>query len=117
MSNPPPKPGIGDMWSITIEDFSKYPFEQDPDKALGQAIIEDMKARRELGINRYGVVLQAFNGRDALLDAYEEALDLRVYLTQAYFEEDFNLPQHQDPRIYADSLLGILKYLIMRRNG
>ena len=32
--------------------------------------------------------LQAFNGRDALRDAYEEALDLCQYLRQALYERD-----------------------------
>jgi hypothetical protein len=30
--------------------------------------------------------LQPFNGRDSLLDAYEEALDLTVYLKNAHTE-------------------------------
>ena len=32
--------------------------------------------------------LQAFNGRDSLKDAYEEALDLCVYLRTAIYEKD-----------------------------
>ena len=50
-------------------------------------VIEDMKKRKELGIKRYGTALQADNGRDALLDAYEEALDLCQYLRQAIEEQ------------------------------
>ena len=37
---------------------------------------------------RYGTALQPHNGRDALLDAYEEALDLAMYLKQAIVERD-----------------------------
>ena len=37
---------------------------------------------------KYGVGLQPHNGRDVLRDAYEEALDLCVYLRQAIFERD-----------------------------
>lgn len=51
-------------------------------------VIEDMRARDRLGRERYGVPLQAGNGRDALRDAYEEALDLCVYLRQAIEERD-----------------------------
>lgn len=51
-------------------------------------LIADIEARRDLGIKRYGVALQAGNGRDALRDAYEEALDLSVYLRQAIEERD-----------------------------
>ena len=51
-------------------------------------VIKDMEKRDQLGRSRYGVPLQPFNGRDALIDAYEEALDLVVYLKQAILERD-----------------------------
>jgi hypothetical protein len=47
-----------------------------------------MKRRNEFGEFKYGTPLQAHNGRDALKDAYEEALDLCVYLRQALYERD-----------------------------
>lgn len=40
-----------------------------------------------MGLKKYGTVLQPNNGRDALVDAYQEALDLVVYLRQR-IEED-----------------------------
>ena len=49
-------------------------------------VIADVQARKEVGRARYGTVLQPFNGRDALRDAYEEALDLCQYLKQALVE-------------------------------
>lgn len=49
-------------------------------------VIEDMRSRDQEGQRRYGVRLRAHNGRDALQDAYEEALDLAVYLKQAIVE-------------------------------
>lgn len=42
----------------------------------------DIAERDKLGRERYGTPLQAFNGRDALVDAYQESLDLVVYLRQ-----------------------------------
>lgn len=48
--------------------------------------------RRALGVRRYGVSLQAGNGRDALVDALEEAIDLVQYLAQAVIERDGKLP-------------------------
>lgn len=51
-------------------------------------VLEDIAERKRLGIERYGTPLQPFNGRDALLDAYQEALDLCQYLRQALFERD-----------------------------
>jgi hypothetical protein len=52
-------------------------------------VIDDLTTRLRVGIQRYGTPLQAFNGRDALRDAYEEALDLACYLRQAIAERDF----------------------------
>ncbi len=49
-------------------------------------VIKDMEERRLHGIEKYGTALQAHNGRDPLIDAYQEALDLCVYLRQALEE-------------------------------
>lgn len=49
-------------------------------------VIADMHERDQVGRQRYGTPLQAHNGRDALVDAYQEALDLVVYLRQAIEE-------------------------------
>jgi hypothetical protein len=49
-------------------------------------VIEDMRARDNAGRAKYGTPLQAGNGRDPLVDAYQEALDLAVYLRQAIEE-------------------------------
>ena len=46
----------------------------------------DLEERRRKGIQTYGTPLRAWNGRDALVDAYEEALDLCCYLRQAISE-------------------------------
>ena len=47
----------------------------------------DFDARDEVGRVRYNMRLQPHNGRDALIDAYQEALDLVVYLRQALYEK------------------------------
>uniref|UniRef100_UPI003F491C52 hypothetical protein n=1 Tax=Streptosporangium sp. CA-235898 TaxID=3240073 RepID=UPI003F491C52 len=51
-------------------------------------VIQDIAERRETGIGRYGTALQPWNGRDSLLDAYQESLDLTCYLRQAMAERD-----------------------------
>lgn len=52
-------------------------------------VSEDLYSRLEFGLKKYkGTPLQPHNGRDALKDAYEEALDLACYLRQALFERD-----------------------------
>ena len=50
--------------------------------------LSDLEERYKEGVRRYGVALQPFNGRDALQDAYEEAIDLALYLRQAIYERD-----------------------------
>lgn len=55
-------------------------------RPVWELVIEDMKARDQFGREKYGTPLQAHNGRDALVDAYQEALDLCVYLRTAIEE-------------------------------
>ena len=49
-------------------------------------VIKDMNARNEFGKNKYGVALKPFNGRDSLLDIYEELLDAVVYIKNLIIE-------------------------------
>lgn len=56
--------------------------------AVWGLVMKDMVDRDQTGRERYGVPLQGHNGRDALVDAYQEALDLAVYLRQAIYERD-----------------------------
>lgn len=54
---------------------------------IADLVMQDMRDRKDLGIQQYGTPLQAFNGRDSLQDAYEETLDKSVYLKQALIEK------------------------------
>jgi hypothetical protein len=49
---------------------------------LTSEVAADLQARKQLGLDRYGSLLQAGNGRDALLDLYEELEDSAVYAKQ-----------------------------------
>src|SRR5689334_1433182 len=53
--------------------------------AVWDLVLKDMADRDYTGLRRYNTRLQPHNGRDALRDAYEEALDLAVYLRQAIY--------------------------------
>lgn len=78
---PPPTAGTGpDIWPLVIADLPE-----------GSPLRADMQERHEQGIAKYGVPLRAFNGRNAMVDAYQEALDLVVYLRQA-LEETYLSP-------------------------
>lgn len=70
MSQPMPKPGQQDVTP---------------------ALVALLKERQAQGIATYGTPLQTHNGRDALWDALEEALDLCQYLAQAIMERDGEL--------------------------
>lgn len=56
--------------------------------SMHDLVIQDIQARKEFGLKKYGSLLQPFNGRDAFLDLYEELLDFMVYLRQIRFERD-----------------------------
>lgn len=51
-------------------------------------VAADIEERKRVGIERYGTTLRPFNGRNALLDAYQECLDMAVYLKQALLEQE-----------------------------
>jgi len=56
-------------------------------------VIQGLEARAEFGLKKYGTLLRTSNGRDALVDAYQEALDLVMYLAQAIMEREEALEQ------------------------
>jgi hypothetical protein len=56
-------------------------------KPIWELVIADIQERDRVGRAKYGTPLQANNGRNALVDAYQEALDLCVYLRQNIEEE------------------------------
>lgn len=60
-------------------------------KILSQ-VYNDLKERDRKGIETYGTSLTTFNGRNSLLDAYEEVLDLAMYIKQK-LEEDKHITE------------------------
>lgn len=56
--------------------------------ALWELVEADMQGRDTFGKHKYGIRLQPHNGRDFLVDAYQEALDLVVYLRGVMYERD-----------------------------
>jgi hypothetical protein len=66
------------------------PVRSEMSESVTDAVVADMVKRRETGVKKYSVELLTFNGRDALLEAYQESLDLTMYLKQALMERDAN---------------------------
>lgn len=64
-------------------------------------VAADFLNRGDYGLRKYGTKLTVHNGRDALMDAYEEALDLVVYLRQMIEEREIararQVPTHTEP--------------------
>lgn len=50
-------------------------------------IVDDIKARGEIGKQKYGTYLMTHNGRDADIDLYQELCDAIAYNTQGVLEE------------------------------
>lgn len=81
---PPPDPdakGV-EVWASAIADLK-------PQAVAGSVavlLLEDMVARDTDGRKKHGVPLTAHNGRDAMLDAYQEQLDAVAYFHQLALE-------------------------------
>jgi hypothetical protein len=59
---------------------------QNQKPAVWDLVIKDMTDRDQWGRSKYGTPLQPFNGRDALVDLYQELLDAVVYCRQVIEE-------------------------------
>lgn len=57
-------------------------------RSIWDMVIEDMRERDQIGAAKYGGPLVAHDGRRSLVDAYQEALDLAVYLKKRIVEEE-----------------------------
>ena len=51
-------------------------------------VLSDLQERAETGRIKYGAYLETNNGRDPMWDAYQEILDLTMYLRQAILEQE-----------------------------
>ena len=78
-----------------------------------EEVIQDLLARDTKGWKEYGQALAPFSKKDALLEAYEEALDLAQYLKLALIERDAQRglrPEHRwgyapKEKLSADALI------------
>jgi hypothetical protein len=55
--------------------------------AAWDLVLADIAERDKMGTAKYGQRLTPGDGRDSLIDAYQEALDLVVYLRKRIYEE------------------------------
>lgn len=79
------------MREVIINSVKKNNKQPDPKEGkidIYPLVMKDILQRVEDGEKKYGIKLQSHNGRDTLQDAYEEALDLVMYLKQRLVEEN-----------------------------
>jgi hypothetical protein len=53
---------------------------------MKKVLLEDITYRSSIGLDRYGTRLKTHNGRDSLIDLYEELLDAYFYAMQHELE-------------------------------
>jgi len=64
------------------------PAPQSGGKVVFTELIKDIEKRAEFGRKKYGQELMTNDGRDTLIDAYQEALDLTMYLKKMLMERE-----------------------------
>ena len=65
--------------------------------AMQDLVIADIENRKMLGIERYGQLLKAYDGRNNNQDVYEELLDLVIYFRKKIYEETWK-PMDSAPK-------------------
>jgi hypothetical protein len=117
------------VWELVIEltesMFEFVPIPNEP-PAVRDLVLKDMRDRDEWGRSKYKTPLQPFNGRDALVDFYQELLDSSVYLQQYLYEQENTEPVTIDEDVFSsledvyEEILGNIRYfrgLIYARDG
>jgi hypothetical protein len=77
-------------------------------RPVWELVEEDMRIRDQAGRFKYGVPLQAHNGRDAKLDLYQELLDAVVYCKQDLIEEETRRTRERRLWMAAKALLAVV---------
>lgn len=79
---PQPPPTATDsaaVWPQVVDHARRF-FDEPHEAQLLELLATDMEGRDAFGRQKYGMPVRVDNGRDHLTDAYQEALDLCVYL-------------------------------------
>lgn len=56
--------------------------------SMQDLVLADIEARKAIGLQRYGQLLKADDGRDNLRDLYEELLDAAIYARKELYRRD-----------------------------
>lgn len=85
-SQPPPSPGREAVAPLLFAALEEVSLEEPGKRAVWPTLKERLEVRVEAGRQKYGTMLQTHNGRNALVDAWEETADQVFYLYQDWLE-------------------------------
>lgn len=102
-SQPVPKPG-----TVGIVDWiiKEYNLEKDKDGTPWARIRDMLIQRRAFGVEKYGLPLEAHNGRNPIKDLEEEIVDGFQYCEQAIIEA------RHIPRVQALAMIEMLECMV-----
>lgn len=89
LNTPEPAPQPSDQpasWDLVIADVERRGERDVLFMRARDLAIQDMRERDAAGVAKYGTRLRPGNGRDQLVDAFQESLDLAVYLRTSLAE-------------------------------
>jgi hypothetical protein len=55
--------------------------------SIQDLVLQDIEERKRIGIERYGDSVRPFNGRDPLIDLYQELMDSVIYIRWILYEK------------------------------
>lgn len=134
VEQPPPVGGTGesihDLLCVVLQNTATAEWEASKDEDLPPETVDEMlrrvsrirgvqldvQARKQLGLEQYGTVLQANNGRNAWLDAYQELLDAAAYIGQAIEEEPSEEPT-EDMALLEEILTSTLTACLLLKSS
>ncbi len=103
--NPNDQPMIADIVAAEVISI--------PD--VGQGLAKAVMDRKAMGMQKYGTALQPFNGRDSLMDLFQELIDAMKYARLLMYECDAGANSYSRTELYntyktlTDLAVGVLK--------
>lgn len=96
---PPPehRPDEPAVWDIVLRRMAAVP------APIDERLRQDIAERNAMGIEKYGQPLKANDGRDPLVDGFQEALDLVVYLAKDDVETEQEHGRWSSEHIESDA--------------
>lgn len=95
-----------------VLDLALSYIEKWPSTLETKVIEKDLETRAEDGLERYNTYLSTFNGRDSLIDLYEELLDAYMYAVQYHEESVETGVKHSMDKELIDKVLDALSFVV-----